>query len=81
MTVKSPAPTKRQILDFINESPTPVGKREIARAFGIRGGDRIALKAVLKELQNEGLLDLGRKRGIFRTLSEAGTEICLAEGR
>jgi ribonuclease R len=58
------SPTKRQILDFINESPTPVGKREIARAFGIRGGDRVALKALLKELQDEGLLDRGRKRQV-----------------
>ena len=28
-------PSRQQILDFIKESPTPVGKREIARAFGI----------------------------------------------
>ena len=55
MTWKPPAPTKQQILDFINESPGPVGKREIAR---------IALKAVLKELQNEGLLDRGAKRRV-----------------
>ena len=62
MTGKPPAPTKQQILDFIKESPGPVGKREIARAFGIRGGARIALKAVLKEMKNEGLLDRGAKR-------------------
>ncbi len=64
MTAKAPVPTKRQILDFINESPAPVGKREIARAFGMRGSDRIALKSVLKELQDEGLLDRGRKRQV-----------------
>ncbi|MDA0662050.1 MAG: RNB domain-containing ribonuclease [Proteobacteria bacterium] len=64
MTANTPVPTKRQILDFINESPTPVGKREIARAFGMRGSDRIALKSVLKELQDEGLLDRGRKRQV-----------------
>ena len=61
---KSPLVTKRQILEFIKESPTPVGKREIARAFNIRGGARIALKAILKELQNEGHLDRGRNRRI-----------------
>jgi hypothetical protein len=67
VTANTPVPTKRQILDFINESPTPVGKREIARAFGMRGSDRIALKSVLKELQDEGLLDRGRKRQVRPT--------------
>ncbi|MBI09642.1 MAG: ribonuclease R [Rhodospirillaceae bacterium] len=58
-----PSPlSKRKILEFIKESPTPVGKREIARAFNIRGGARIALKAILKELQNEGHLDKERRR-------------------
>ena len=58
-----PSPlSKRQILEFIKESPTPVGKREIARAFNIRGGARIALKAILKELQDEGHLDKDRRR-------------------
>jgi len=33
-TKKVPLPTKQQILEFVRESPTPVGKREIARAFG-----------------------------------------------
>ena len=61
---KSPALSKRQILEFIKESPTPVGKREIARAFRIRGGARIALKAILKELEDEGHLDRGRKRRV-----------------
>lgn len=60
----TPPISKRQILEFIKESPTPVGKREIARAFNIRGGARIALKAILKELQDEGHLDRGRKRRV-----------------
>jgi len=64
VTGNPPAPTKQQILDFIAESPGPIGKREIARAFGIRGGARIALKAVLKEMQNEGLLDRGARRRV-----------------
>ena len=37
-------PTREQLLDFIRQSDTPVGKREIARAFGITGADRIPLK-------------------------------------
>lgn len=61
---KTPPISKRQILEFIKDSPTPVGKREIARAFNIRGGARIALKAILKELQDEGHLDRGQKRRV-----------------
>ncbi|NIA70258.1 ribonuclease R [Pelagibius litoralis] len=49
-------PTKEQVLAFINESAEPVGKREIARAFRIKGSDRIRLKALLKDLEREGLL-------------------------
>ncbi len=64
---KKPAlPTKQQILDFIRGSPTPVGKREIARAFGISGGDRIALKAMLKEIAAEGAVERGRGRRLSR---------------
>lgn len=64
-----PLPTKAALLDFIRESPTPVGKREIARAFQIRGADRQALKALLRELADEGAL--GRHRG--RRLAPPGT--------
>ncbi|MGE0008017.1 MAG: ribonuclease R [Parvibaculaceae bacterium] len=49
-------PTADQILDFIKNSPGKVGKREIARAFAIKGGDRIALKRLLKTLEDEGRL-------------------------
>lgn len=61
---KAPFPTKQQLLEFIRESPTPVGKREIARAFHITGADRIPLKAMLKELEREGRVDRGRKRRV-----------------
>ncbi len=63
-----PFPTKEQVLAFIRESPTPVGKREIARAFHLKGADRIPLKALLKELEKDGGVDRGRKR----QLSAAG---------
>ncbi|HVG82549.1 MAG TPA: ribonuclease R [Methylomirabilota bacterium] len=50
----APFPTKQQILDFIRSSPTPVGKREIARAFHVSGDDRTKLKEILRELKTEG---------------------------
>ncbi|MBL8631297.1 MAG: ribonuclease R [Rhodospirillaceae bacterium] len=48
---KTPLPTEDQILEFIRESKGPVGKREVARAFNVRGPAKIALKAVMKRLQ------------------------------
>ncbi len=59
---KPPLPTKQQILEFIRDSPAPVGKREIARAFGVGGGDRIALKTMLKEIAEAGEVERGRGR-------------------
>ena len=45
------------MIAFIQDSPTSVGKREIARAFQIKGSDRIPLKALLRELKQEGVLE------------------------
>ena len=58
-------PSRQQILDFIASSPTPAGKREIARAFGLSGQEKIALKALLRDMADEGLID-GEKRAFHR---------------
>jgi len=50
-------PSERQILDFIASADTPVGKREIARAFALSAQDKIALKARLKDMADQGLID------------------------
>ncbi len=50
-------PTPKQILDFIASAETSVGKREIAKAFGLHGAEKIALKALLKDMADEGLID------------------------
>ena len=57
-----PFPTREQIIQYIAENPGTSGKRDIARAFGITGGARIALKALLKSLLDEGLVDKKRRR-------------------
>ncbi|WP_377192435.1 ribonuclease R [Ruegeria meonggei] len=54
-------PTKQEILDWISANPTLTSKRDIAKAFGIKGADRIDLKRILKELEVEGHLEK-RKR-------------------
>lgn len=54
-------PTKGEILDFIKGAQEKVGKREIARAFGIKGSARIELKRLLAELSREGAITGLRK--------------------
>ena len=56
-----PLPSKEDLLAFIGQHAGKAGKREIARAFGIKSGDRIALKHMLRELADEGRLE--RRRG------------------
>ena len=58
----TPFPTKQQVLEFVRERTGPVGKREIARAFNIRGTDRTRLNDILRELRADGELDRGRGR-------------------
>ena len=41
---KGKVPTRDELLAFIRDSATPVGKREIARAWSLKGDQRIELK-------------------------------------
>ncbi len=59
-------PTRQQILDFITSSESPAGKREIARAFGLTAQEKIALKALLKDMADEGLIDSAPGRAFHR---------------
>jgi ribonuclease R len=58
-------PSRQQILDFIGQSSDPAGKRDIARAFGLKGQEKIQLKALLKDMAEEGLID-GKKTAFHR---------------
>lgn len=53
-------PSREQILAFIAASTEKVGKREIAAAFNIKGADRIGLKRILKEIEEDGAIARGR---------------------
>lgn len=55
-------PDRETLLRFIAEHPTRSSKRDIAKAFAVRGDDRVALKQLLRELEDEGLLERRRKR-------------------
>ena len=57
----SKLPTKKQILDWIKDNPKKSSKREIAKAFRIKGSMRVELKQVLKELTLSGEIDKNKK--------------------
>ncbi|MDB5714682.1 MAG: rnr [Sphingomonadales bacterium] len=59
-------PTRDQILNFITTTETAAGKREIARAFGLKGSEKIALKALLKDMADEGLIDSAPGRAFHK---------------
>jgi ribonuclease R len=59
-------PSRQQILDFIATSPTAAGKREIAKGFGLHGSEKIALKALLKDMADEGLIDSAPGRAFHK---------------
>ena len=64
--VKSGLPTRQQILDFIAASDEPAGKRDLARAFGLKGNEKIALKQLLRDMGDEGLIDSGPGRAFHK---------------
>ncbi|MFA7430661.1 MAG: ribonuclease R [Rhodospirillaceae bacterium] len=61
-----PLPTRQQVLEFIQDSPGRVGKREIARAFNLTADQRPFLRQIMKDLETEGLVQRGHKRRLSR---------------
>jgi ribonuclease R len=61
-TRQRPLPSKEDILAFIGTRSGKVGKREIARAFGLKSGDRVTLKTMLRELTDEGRVERRRSK-------------------
>lgn len=55
-------PSEAALLEFIQTSPSVVGKREIARAFGLTGAEKIGLKALLRQLEQSGKLAKSRRK-------------------
>ncbi len=57
----SSLPSRDDILQWITENPSLTSKRDIAKAFGLKGAQRIDLKRMLRELEDEGHLEKRRK--------------------
>jgi ribonuclease R len=62
-------PTREDVIAYIGGAPAPNGeraparvtKRDIARAFGVKGDAKAGLKLLIKDLQAEGAVAHGRK--------------------
>jgi ribonuclease R len=62
-------PSREEVMAFIGGAPAPngeraparVSKRDIARAFGVKGEAKAELKLLIKDLQAEGAVARGRK--------------------
>ncbi len=74
---KGRVPTRDELLAFIRESATPVGKREIARAYGLKGDQRIELKQLLRDLRDQG--DIAADRAKTFKDPKALTDITVLE--
>ena len=57
-------PTRAQILEFVETSQGKVDKREIARAFGVGGADRAALRRLLRDMADDGLIARRARRNV-----------------
>ena len=49
-------PSPQDVLDFLAENPDVHGRRELGRAFGIKGKDRFPFKALLRRMTEDGLI-------------------------
>ena len=87
-------PDRETVLDFISKNPSLTTKQEIARGLKVKGRERQMLRAILKELESEGVLERTGKRAwakadtppptgviVFESIDEHGDLIARAVGR
>jgi ribonuclease R len=55
-------PSRDDIVGFIRDSASPVGKRDLARAFRLSADGRAAVAEILEELEEQGAIRRGRGR-------------------
>lgn len=72
-------PSSDEILDWIRANPDLATKRDIARAFGIKGADRILLKKILREFAAAG--HVAKEKSRFRETGQLpGVTVCRVIG-
>lgn len=60
----NPFPSKAEVIEFINSGNGRIGKRDVARAFGIKGDNRTKLKHLLGDLITSG--DVAYEHRVFQ---------------
>ena len=55
-------PDREQLLAYLRDAESDTARRDIARAFGVRGAQRAELRRLLRELEDEGLIERGEGR-------------------
>jgi ribonuclease R len=55
-------PSRAEIRDWLARNPTETARRDIARAFGIKGDARIELKRLLRAMEADGEIDRKARR-------------------
>ena len=58
----SKLPSENELLEWVRQNPDRAGKREIARAFGLKGPEKVALKHMIRKLQDDGHLKQRRRK-------------------
>ena len=61
----TPALDKARVLELLASNPG-ANKRDLSKLLGLKGSDRITLKRVLKELEQEGAIEGSKKRGLTK---------------
>jgi ribonuclease R len=66
-------PDRATLLEYLNQAKGAIGHREVAIAFGLKGDERRAMKAMLRELSDEGAIaKTGRKEIASQTVPPEG---------
>ncbi len=55
-------PSRDDVLSYIRDNDGDTVRRDMARAFGLRGAQRAELRAMLRQLEDEGLIERGNGR-------------------
>ena len=57
-------PSKDELIRFLASSPDEITRRDLARAFQLKGQERADLRAMMRDLESDGLLARGHKKRV-----------------
>ena len=55
-------PTRDDVLTYLRDHEGPAALADLARVFKVKGKDRTALRLLLRELEDEGLIEAPQRR-------------------